>query len=496
MTTYSISVTNNAPGCGNEIVQQLDVTGCSSYIVRLASNSNALGPFNVYVDNVIYASAQTRTDMFNGVVVVLACVTPSPTATPTITPTNTTTATVGTSPNPTPTATATPTTTPTNTPTYTSTPTETPSATPGATSTQTPTNTPTFTSTPTETPTNTPTTTNTPTNTSTTTSTPTQTASETPAATPASTTTQTPTNTSTPTETPTNTPTYTSTPTATTTLSASATPAATSTQTPTNSATFTPTPTQTATQTATPTYTPSMTSTATPTNTSTPTNTQTATNSATPTQTATNTATPTQTTTYTPTTTTTLTPTPSATAPALLAYLFIDTNGTQAKSNLSAWMISQGSSWRGFNQVGAPSLVQSTFDAQMNAYLAYTGWTGNLAAGGEPAPISSPLTAGVFDTVQIPIGAFTAATSNWVTVFVSTGATNGQKYSTIKNGTSIGGMTPKDVTASGYSNLLINYSGSTNIPPGTYRMYSTYASTDFRLSTSSLPNYFQGGTLV
>ena len=68
MSIYSILVTNNAPGCSTEIEQQLTVTGCTSYIVRLASNSNALGPFNIYVDDVIYYSAATRNDMFNGIV--------------------------------------------------------------------------------------------------------------------------------------------------------------------------------------------------------------------------------------------------------------------------------------------------------------------------------------------------------------------------------------------------------------------------------------------
>jgi hypothetical protein len=173
-------------------------------------------------------------------------------------------------------------------------------------------------------------------------------------------------------------------------------------------------------------------------------------------------------------------------------------------------MVSQGSAWRGFNQVGAPSLVQATFDAQMNAYLAYSGWTGNLAVGDEPAIIQSPVCLGgcsgndpygnpivqnVFQTVQIPTGAFTAASNNWVTVFVPTGATPGQKYSQIKNGTSSGAMTAKNMNTT-YNSLIINYSGSTNIPAGVYRMYSTYAATDFRLLTSALPNYFQGGTLV
>ena len=93
----------------------------------------------------------------------------------------------------------------------------------------------------------------------------------------------------------------------------------------------------------------------------------------------------------------------------------------------------------------------------------------------------------------LPIGAFTA--TSWVTVFVSTGATNGQKYSTVKNGTSSGGMVARTMNTT-YNSLIINYSGSTNLPAGTYRMYSTFNGTSFQLSTGFLPNYFQGGTLV
>jgi hypothetical protein len=176
-------------------------------------------------------------------------------------------------------------------------------------------------------------------------------------------------------------------------------------------------------------------------------------------------------------------------------------------------MISQGfvapGQFKGFNVAGSssPSTVQGTFDAQMNAYIAYSGWTGSLATGDEPAiitaPISTtsggndaygnPIVAYTFQTVQIPIGAFTA--TSWVTVFVSTGATNGQKYSTVKNGTSSGGMVSRTVSPT-YNSLIINYSGSTNLPAGTYRMYTTFNGTSFQLSTGFLPNYFQGGTLV
>ena len=124
MSTYTILVTNNAPGCDTAIEQQLSIAGCTTYIVRLSSNSNALGPFNVYVDDVIYYSAQTRTDMFNGVVVELECTTPTPTPTPTntSTPTNTPTPTI------TPSVTGTPGASPTPTPSGTPTPTPTPSS--------------------------------------------------------------------------------------------------------------------------------------------------------------------------------------------------------------------------------------------------------------------------------------------------------------------------------------------------------------------------------
>lgn len=128
MSTYTILVTNIAPGCNNEIEQQVSVTGCTTYIIRLTSNSNALGPFNVYVDNDIYYSAVTRNDMLNGVVVNIECTTPTPTQTPTLTPTPSITPTNTATPSITPTNTATPSNTPTNTSTPTNTPT--PSSTP------------------------------------------------------------------------------------------------------------------------------------------------------------------------------------------------------------------------------------------------------------------------------------------------------------------------------------------------------------------------------
>ena len=110
-TLYSVFVVNNAPGCNNtEIEQQLTVTGCTSYIIRLSQNSNALGPFDVFYGlyptplsaATLVASAQTRTQMFNGVILTLECATPTPTQTPTLTQTPTPTPTPSTTPGVTP----------------------------------------------------------------------------------------------------------------------------------------------------------------------------------------------------------------------------------------------------------------------------------------------------------------------------------------------------------------------------------------------------------
>ena len=497
MSIYSILVTNNAPGCDTEIEQQLTVTGCTSYIVRLASNSNALGPFNIYVDDVLYYANASRNDMFNGIVVTLECVTPTPTPTMTPTQTQTNTPSPGTSPTPTPTLTETPTNTPTQTPTRTpaetptSTPTETPTNTPTPsvteTPTETPTNTPTNTETPTQTPSETPT--NTPTNTETSTPTPTQTPTETP--------TNTPTNTETPTETPTNTPTNTETPTNTPTETPTNTPTETPTETPTNTPTNTETPTNTPTET--PTNTPTETPTNTPTNTETPTNTPTET----PTETPTNTPseTPTNTPSETPTNTPTLTQTPTATVQPLFAYLTIE---PQAQNlNFNGWMASQGSAFRGFWNGGATTANQVTFSQQFNAYLNYSGWGGNSPAiitgtisptsGGNDA-YGNPINAYLFQTTQVAAG--TTPSNAWYTWYVSTGATNGQIMTQI--GTNTAGN-PNSLTArnltSGYYNLTVNYTGGT-IPPGTYRVYTTYGLTDFRINASANNVYFKGNTLT
>jgi hypothetical protein len=400
MSIYSILVTNNAPGCTAEIEQQLSVVGCSQYIVKLTPNSNSIGPFNVYLDDIIYYSDVTRNELLDGVIITIQCGTPTNTPSPTQTPTNTPTNAAAVTPTPTATTTQTPTNTPTNTttptqtPTNTGTPTNTPTNTETPTQTPTPTNTGTVTNTPT--PTNTETPTQTPTNTETPTQTPTPTNTETPTQTPTPTTTNTPTNTETPTqtptttntETPTNTPTPTNTETPTQTPTNTETPTNTPTPTTTETPTQTPTPTNTETPTQTPTNTETPTNTPTPTTTETPTNTPTPTTTETPTQTPTNTPTPTttetptptptntETPTQTPTNTPTLTQTPSQTTSLFKAYLFPEALDSTSQDSLGQFMFDNGADWYGFINSGTiPG--SSNYESNMLTYIQYPGWTGS-----------------------------------------------------------------------------------------------------------------------
>jgi hypothetical protein len=211
----------------------------------------------------------------------------------------------------------------------------------------------------------------------------------------------------------------------------------------------------------------------------------------------------TQTQTPTNTTTTTPTPTPTPTNQPLFAYMIIDQNSVAPRANLNTWMTSKGSTWKGFNGVpAAPSTVQATFNNQMNAYMSYSGW-GVYNPSIITAPISTtttgtndaygqPIVAYKFQTAQLPIGAMSA--TSWVTWFVSTAATNGQQYSTIYNGSSPAGA-PKTITTN-YSNLTVNYTGSTNMPAGVYKVYTTYTDGTFNPAVANLPQYYRGGDLI
>jgi hypothetical protein len=183
--------------------------------------------------------------------------------------------------------------------------------------------------------------------------------------------------------------------------------------------------------------------------------------------------------------------------------MLIDQSASTPRLNLSAWMTSQGSTWKGFNTVPtSPSTVQATFNNQMNAYLSYSGWvTFNPSiitsvvpqtSGGNDA-FGQPIEEYKFVTTEIPAGTFSA--TSWVTFFVPTGATNNQIYSTINQGPSSGTMAAVSIPGT-YTGLVINFSGSSQIPAGTYKMYTSFSFSNFNVGSANLPQYFRGGTLI
>jgi hypothetical protein len=221
----------------------------------------------------------------------------------------------------------------------------------------------------------------------------------------------------------------------------------------------------------------------------------------TPTPTPTPTITLTPTPTLTPTTTPTPTPTPTSTG--FQAYLFIDRNNVPIRNALNSWMLSQGSTFRGFN-INSPSPNQSLFNTQMNAYISYSGWGGSepsiitspvsSTSGGSDA-YGNPIVAYVFQTTKVPVTTVPSTEVAWYTWLVPTGATNGQIYSTISEGTTTVANTTFTVNPI-YSNLIVNYSGSTNIPSGIYRVYTTKPGAGFNITNNGSDLYWRGGTLI
>ena len=174
--------------------------------------------------------------------------------------------------------------------------------------------------------------------------------------------------------------------------------------------------------------------------------------------------------------------------------MFIDRNDTTIKNTLRDYLAALSATtttFRGFN-INSPSQIQATFNNQMNAYIAYSGWGPS-----EPAIVTSPITGGtgVFSIVEILAATVPPAEVAYYTWIVATGATNGQKYSSIKNGNSSPPATDTLVNAA-YSVLTVTYTGSTNIPAGVYRVYTTKPGGGLNITNGGNNWYFQGGTLI
>jgi len=246
---------------------------------------------------------------------------------------------------------------------------------------------------------------------------------------------------------------------------------------------------------------PSPTQTPTPTNTVTPTITPTIT--VTPTITPTITVTPsiTPTITVTPTITPSITPT-SSPLPPTKAFLFIEP--FTGSSNIGSWMFSSlGSGFYGFTNGTQPTQVQSTFDIELNTYVDFSGWTTGLF----PTIINQdvPQITGGFDSYGNPIVAYNFKTTivsastvssgkAWFTWMIPTGQTNGLYQKKIDYSTSSPGILTTVNTESTIYSYDFTYTGNT-IPKTTYRVYTTYPSTNFELLNST-DIYFRGNTVA
>lgn len=175
-------------------------------------------------------------------------------------------------------------------------------------------------------------------------------------------------------------------------------------------------------------------------------------------------------------------------------------------------MVSQGSTWGGFN-VGNPLgglsnnpvTQQQRFNSRFNSYISYSGW-GVTQPTILTAPISNmsrgvdafgvPIVAGRFQTTVVtgttlPVAGGQSAQA-WYTWFVPTGATPGQAYTSISMSRSSTQQQQIAATQNFYSRV-VNYTGSTNIPAGYYRVYTSYSQNGLRPRLNGQNFYFRGG---
>ena len=192
------------------------------------------------------------------------------------------------------------------------------------------------------------------------------------------------------------------------------------------------------------------------------------------------------------------------------AYVFVETNEVGPRNALADYMTSKGIPatlpFKGFHLVpSSPSQVQSTFDAQMNAWLSYPGWGSS-----EPAIFSAPIStksggfdkygnyisAYTFQTIEVPRNTLPDGVYGQFVVLVPIAALNGKSYSTLFTAASPNFALPTQCKPFNdpIISLTISYTGSANIPKGDYKLY--YSNPSFRFPPGASPVYFKGGALI
>jgi hypothetical protein len=184
------------------------------------------------------------------------------------------------------------------------------------------------------------------------------------------------------------------------------------------------------------------------------------------------------------------------------SYKFMGVTPDTTATGLSPTSVHIAFAFRG---VSGPVLAQQNFNNRFNAYMSYSGW-GTTQPAILTAPISN-LTRGV-DSFGVPVvaGRFqtTIVSGNtlpvtggqspqaWYTWFVPTGATPGQAYTALS--ISRNPTTQQEIaTTLNFYNRVVNYTGSTNIPAGYYRVYTSYSQNGLRPRLNGQNFYFRGG---
>lgn len=191
-----------------------------------------------------------------------------------------------------------------------------------------------------------------------------------------------------------------------------------------------------------------------------------------------------------------MTPSSAATPPA---YLLIEMDADAA--NIGTYMFNQGASWYGFSNSSTP-----TSDADLADYVDYFNL--NAGTGNVPAIKSSniPQASGGNDSFGNAIEIYKFETTE-----IRSGTVNGNAwYTWLIPDDSIGGTSSGnrqlEIEVSfgqGANNLSakvmeVSYTGFTVVNPtgflnGTYRIYTTNPSQEFRLDNTSTAIYFKGG---
>jgi hypothetical protein len=196
----------------------------------------------------------------------------------------------------------------------------------------------------------------------------------------------------------------------------------------------------------------------------------------------------------------TKTPTPTPTM-AYFAYLFIEP--VSGSTNIGQWMYDSGRNFFGFTNYSQPTQNQVQFNIDMNTYVNFSGWTNGLF----PSLIQQtvPQTSGGEDSFYNAIVAYNFLTTEipnnyvngygWYTWMIPVSLTNNERQTIIDINTS---NNPNLMTGVGTESTINSYTFTytgTTIPPTTYRVYTTYPNTIFKIiDTQNI--YMRGNTIT